>query len=155
MKKVNFIDRRNAKKFLELENFEDGRIDFISISDTNKEKEAMRHLWENVKGDYSAAAFLNFADVEHADLAGFNDNKANQIVSFLSETYRKKKTLLVHCFAGISRSGAVAKYYNDFYGLNDYYLNNYVGHNRMVYNTLLEQSGVTTMRSYYTKLENK
>jgi hypothetical protein len=44
---------------------------------------------------------------------------------------------------GVSRSGAVAKWINDYYGLDNRYLNEYYHHNRYVYDTLMSVCGVS------------
>ena len=156
MKRIHWLGRSEAIRFIEDdENLEDGQVDFISVSDTNKEKDHMTNLWKITKGETSAAIFLNFADTEDEYSSGLTDAKVDKIISFLAETNKKDKELLVHCFMGISRSAAIAKYYNDFYHKGDKALENYTAHNRMVYNALMERSGVTTMRSYYNSLEKR
>ena len=50
----------------------------------------------------------------------FNKEDAEKIVSFVETLHRKenKETLVVHCMAGISRSGAVGMFINDLLRLN-------------------------------------
>jgi len=154
--KIAFIGRAEALKFIEDdENLEDGKVDFISVSDTNKEKEHMHNVWKITKGPMSAAIFLNFADTEDEYSSGLTDAKVDKIIEFLAETKKQNKMLLVHCFAGISRSAAIAKYYRDFYNIDCQQLVGYEMHNRMVYNALMERSGITTLRSHYRSLEVK
>jgi predicted protein tyrosine phosphatase len=51
-------------------------------------------------------------------LKAFNTEQAKQIIDFLGAN-RHKETLLIHCHAGVSRSGAVATFANDYY-MQDY-----------------------------------
>ena len=149
---VTFVSRADALAMIEQGYFADGKTDLISISDTNKEKQAVRAAWLANKADANAAIFLNFLDIN--DIAcQLTDAKAQRIVDFSTSTFRKRKDLVVHCYMGISRSGAVAKFVNDYWGLGDRYLEDYVGHNKYVYYTLLERAGVPTLRSYYAALE--
>lgn len=152
--KVTFVSRAEARKMIESGVFSNGTVDLVSISDTNKEKKEMQELWASHKGESDAAIFLNFLDIN--DIAcQLTDAKVNKILEFTNKTIEKRKDLVVHCFMGISRSGAVAKFVNEYWGLGDRYLEEYSGHNLFVYYTLLERAGVPTLRSYYTKLEQE
>lgn len=150
--KVQFVSRADAKRLIASNYFVEHACDLISISDNGPERKAIRNLWLERKCEANAAIFLDFRDIDD-NSSGFTENKARCIIDFVAESHRKKKDIVVHCFAGISRSGAVAKYINEYYGLNDDYLTNYVGHNRWVYYTLLENSGQETLRSFYSKQE--
>lgn len=150
---VEFVSREQAKEFVGSQEFSELNLDFISISDTNSEKDKMKKLWKNNKQDSQAAIFFNFSDIDGIE-SGFTEKKARKIVEFCKESFAKKKDILVHCLAGISRSGAVAKFVNDYFGLNNEYLNNYTGHNLYVYYTLCEVAGMQTLRSYYKELED-
>jgi len=150
--KINFVDRGTAKRYVEDGAFVLNQLDFISISDTWGETHQMRELWLGNKIEANAALFLKFADIDD-NSSGFTDKDADRIVQFAQESYIKRKDIVVHCFAGISRSGAVAKFVNEYWALGDVVLDTYVGHNRHVYYKLLEQAGVPTQRQYYAKLE--
>lgn len=152
--KVKFISRTEAICNIRGGFFKENDCDLISISDTNSEKEQMRELWMMNKKDSNAALFFNFLDIEGVE-SRFDYTKAQKIIQFVQESQVKKKDIIVHCFAGISRSGAVAKFINEDLMLMDEYLENYAGHNKWVYYTLLEESGVETLRSFYSKLEGK
>jgi predicted protein tyrosine phosphatase len=146
--KIKFISRTDAIKFIKSDLKYHKSLDIISISDTNKEKKEMRDLWINNKSYENAAIFLNFHDIDGIE-SGFTEQKARKIIEFVKESHAKKKDILVHCFVGISRSGAVAKFINDYFMEGDRYLDDYVGHNLHIYYTLLELAGVQTMRQYY------
>ena len=144
---VEFVDRWCAISMIksgEMDNF-----NLISINDTTKDLEYMRSL----RDDDDDAIFVKFQD-EDSELSGFTEELADSLNMFIDESFKKKKDIIVHCFAGVSRSGAVAKYINEYYGLGDRYLEDYVGHNKHVYYTMLEAQGVETLRSYYKILEN-
>jgi protein-tyrosine phosphatase len=152
--KVKFVSRWDAKQYIKEGYFSDADCDFVSISDTNKEASDMKKLWLENKKESNAAVFLRFQDIDGSS-SGFDQKKAETITRFLDVSFKKKKDVLVHCFAGISRSGAVAKFVNEYYGLGDEYLETYAGHNLWVFYTLLEVAGVPTMRQYYTDLEKR
>ena len=147
---VQFMSRQLAKILIE-----SGRIydyDLISISDTNKEKKEIRKLWLEHKENDSAAIFLNFAD--DIECSNFTEEKANSICKFANESFNKNKDILVHCYAGISRSAAIAKFINEHYKLNDQYLSEYQSHNLGIYYGLLESAGVETLRTYYKSMDS-
>uniref|UniRef100_UPI003F816C7D hypothetical protein n=1 Tax=Enterococcus faecium TaxID=1352 RepID=UPI003F816C7D len=50
---------------------------------------------------------------------------------------KQKKDLIIHCYMGVSRSGAVAKWVNDHYGLEKPELENYTLYNKRVYSMLM------------------
>lgn len=70
---------------------------------------------------------LNFDDIEekeyssikekYPELVLFNEGHAKQIMDFLIKIRKehKKKLLLINCYAGISRSGAVGKFANEYF----------------------------------------
>lgn len=152
--KVKFVSRGDARQYVNSGYFAERDCDFISISDTHKEANEMKELWLANKQESNAALFLRFTDVDDAS-SSFDRKKAETIVRFVEESFKKKKDVIVHCFAGISRSGAVAKFINDYYGMDDEFLETYRGHNLWVYYTLLEVAGVPTLRQYYTELEKR
>ena len=152
--KVTFVDRGTAKRQIEAGAYVLNNLDLISISDTWSEAAQMRELWLDNKVDANAALFLKFQDIDD-NSSGFTDKDAQRIVEFAQESYIKRKDIVVHCFAGISRSGAVAKFINEHWALGDVVLDTYAGHNHHVYYTLLEQAGVPTQRQYYAKLEEE
>lgn len=137
---IDFIPRRDAKKLIQQKHFLDNPCtDFISISDNNRERSEMKTLWLEHKHENSTAHFLNFKDIDDAS-SGFTEDKARGVLRFLEETHRKKNDLIVHCFAGISRSGAIAKFANDYFNARqDEWLSEYKGYNLYVYCQLVEQ----------------
>lgn len=81
----------------------------------------------------------------------FNEDKARQIISFL-DVLRDKNivNLLIHCDAGVSRSGAVGIFAVRYYGLDEkkFLEENIIHPNSFVYDTLVEVSG---LRGNYVK----
>jgi protein tyrosine/serine phosphatase len=154
MMQIKFIDRGTAKRNIENGAFALNQLDLISISDTWSEAQEMRELWLDNKIDTNAALFLKFADIDD-NSSGFTDKDAEHVVNFVQESFVKRKDVVVHCFAGISRSGAVAKFVNEYWGLGDEFLEAYAGHNRHIFYKLLEAAGVPTLRQYYSNLEDQ
>lgn len=152
--KIKFVDRGTAKREIEAGAYALNQLDLISISDTHSEAHQMRELWLDNKIDANAALFLKFQDIDD-NSSGFTDKDAQRVINFVQESVVKRKDIVVHCFAGISRSGAVAKFVNEHWGLGDEYLETYQGHNRHIYYKLLENAGVPTLRQYYAKLEKE
>lgn len=146
--KVKFVSRSDMISLIRNEQLSD--VCIISISDTNREKQEMYTLCkEHSQG--RCKAFLNFPDVE--DSVSLTTNKLQQVLRVSEYAFKNKLDVIVHCFLGVSRSGAVAKYINDYYMLGDRYLEDYVGHNKNLYYELMECSGVQTQRQYYKELE--
>jgi len=84
---------------------------------------------------------LEFDDV-YKKVSGtvqFNKDMANQIIDFLDEYDGKVDTLLIHCYAGQSRSRAVGAFAQYFVGDDNSELINYGSPNMMVYDTLMKE----------------
>ena len=69
----------------------------------------------------------------------FNKDMANQIIDFLDKYDGKVDTLLIHCYAGQSRSRAVGAFARYFIGEDNTELINYGSPNMMIYNTLMKE----------------
>ena len=106
----NDINDENIEKF--------NGMFLISIVDTqNEEGPYFKENHENVLN-------LRFDDVEH-DLEpsptqefktkAFTEAQAEELFQFIKKN-RDKKTCIVHCMAGISRSGAVGTFVNGYAG---------------------------------------
>jgi len=138
---VRFVSRR---KFLQLALRPEHAI--ISISDTDEERqEILEHLDDReIPSDQYLA--LTFPDVD--DRAFFQE--ARSIVDFIEQ--HKTQNFVVHCFLGVSRSGAIAKFINEYLELEDPYLDTYAGHNRAVFDALLCRVGMS-MTAYFRQME--
>ena len=142
--KVKFISRGEIKRLLN-DGVDLSEYAIISISDSSYEYDEMINLLDG----YNYASFM-FADSDASD--GISELQAKAILTFIRNNYGSK--FLVHCFAGISRSGAVAKFINEFYEYGDWYLEDYNGYNRRVYNKLLAAAGLS-LAAYYEQLEKE
>lgn len=115
-----------------------GKWILISISGTRDlvgkgDKEPVpESVFENLaKAGMQAVLRLKFDDVEASggfygsptpsDLTPPNREHAVQIIEFVKEWENKVDTLVTHCWGGVSRSGAVGKWANTRFGLNDFF----------------------------------
>lgn len=62
-----------------------------------------------------------FADANEGESGVIVAEQADKIVAILQEAKAKGYDVVVHCVAGISRSGAVAQFAIDYLGFGDYY----------------------------------
>jgi len=101
-----------------------------------------------------AVLWLNFDDIDNYE-EGFktiSEEDAKRIIEFV-EKYKDRdqvEVILINCFAGISRSSAVAAAINYLYKINtytDYFRDNRYFPNRLVYSTIL--------RVYYNQFKDK
>lgn len=124
----------------------------ISISDNVTElKEMEQHIYLHTNN--SNKIMLAFQDVDHNDNGGMSNRQAKALFEFIKKN--EGKTFLVHCFAGVSRSAAVAKFINDYYDLNDHVCNSYKIYNKLVYNKLNALCGTMSLEDYYRQLEEE
>jgi predicted protein tyrosine phosphatase len=94
---------------------------FISINDTQG---SYSTSWFN--SDHSNVLILWFDDVEtdlqvsptnNQKCRAFTEEQGKKIIEFI-EKNKDRKQIVVHCSAGISRSGAVGLFINDYFHLN-------------------------------------
>jgi predicted protein tyrosine phosphatase len=150
---IVFIPRQQAKDLLHKGYFKQPDVSLISISTTFSERAEMQRLWTVKSAFDSKALFLDFMDEDGVNSL-FTLFKARSIIELL-DTLKDSgcKELVTHCDAGISRSGAVAKFANIYLGLDIPKLNNYSMYNTYVFNTLCDCAGIETQQSYYKGLE--
>jgi len=81
---------------------------------------------------------------KHEDITLFSKECALRIIEFIDRNKDRVDTLVAHCDAGISRSGAVGLFANRFLGLDEknFRKDNNVLPNVFVLNTLMETSGL-------------
>lgn len=92
---------------------------------------------------------LVFHDTEKLDtFTAFNEVDAKEVIKFLSKV-DKKKPLIIHCTAGISRSGAVGEFAAEFLGFN--YLDFKKYNPQVIPNTLVK----TTLYKVWRENDNK
>lgn len=88
--------------------------------------------FELKENDYCKGVLtLYFDDIEkpQTDAQRFTNEQAAEIIRFIRAHSDDVDSLLIHCFAGISRSKAVAKFAREMLGLppmNDNFYNEYV-----------------------------
>lgn len=96
-------------------------IMFISINDSNTEniffKENKSNLLIIKFDDVSENEALEYNQKNETKLKAFDENDAKNIISFIEQN-KDKKSCIIHCSAGISRSGAVGLFINDYFNLN-------------------------------------
>lgn len=107
----------------------------ISISDDVFEEMEMRSICKDNCKPSEQCLFLHFADVEDG-YSGFTQRTAMFIIRHIVKAFENNKGIVVHCLVGQSRSGAIAKFINDYWGLSDEYLSNFTGYNTYVYSEL-------------------
>jgi len=146
---IKFIDRFTAKKLIKQGYFNDNKSVIISISDNEKERNEMQSLYNN----QSTAIFLAFKDIDSGE-SGLTKDDCKKVIELAQYAVDNNLKIIVHCFAGVSRSGAVAKWINDYLAKRqEQYLTDYKGYNRYVYQMLESAYGVS-MKDYYEGLED-
>jgi predicted protein tyrosine phosphatase len=86
--------------------FEPGRTILIRIMDIGREM----YQWEPARWkDFVAIHYFNFQDIDDPDYGAMQDEEAAQMASILKDAYEKNLNVVVHCVAGVCRSGAVTE----------------------------------------------
>ena len=105
-------------------------IAVISIGNTEKEEVLSNNidLWANGVNNHwlpdgvNNVLNINFGDVDNSGAmkyaSALTEKQAKDIVNFIKHNHNKS-TWLIHCGAGISRSGAVAAFLCDYFRFND------------------------------------
>jgi hypothetical protein len=148
---ITFVNRFAFKEMLRNKNADfnpliSTKLAYVSISDTNHEQGEIESLFTFTEIDPYSYITLSFPDNDD----GIPSDEAQRLVDFIKK--HPDKDFIVHCFMGISRSGAVAKFINEYYDMNDVILNTYTGYNKQVYNSLNAVIG-KDIASYYAELE--
>jgi predicted protein tyrosine phosphatase len=98
---------------------------FISIASANAYGDSMQDMYDDgslhwFRKNHDNVLNLEFDDVEgDAASAGkngykvFSEEQAREVVEFIDRN--ENKTFLIHCLAGVSRSGAVGLFLYDYY----------------------------------------
>ena len=145
-KKVQFISRSTMLDVINKDLLK-GDTFIVSINDTQEEANEMAQ----VILDKTDCEFLTYVFPD--DDGGLKDSRdCASIISNVEEYLQAGYKIVVHCFLGISRSGAVAKWINDYYSLGDLFLESYGNYNRSIYNSLNSYVGLD-LASYYRNLE--
>lgn len=134
IKSVKFMSQNEAEALIP------GALDrtlFISIVDYGKDRANLKSGWRKIfrlsfddsdpKMDEHWEGFVHFSDKEAKRLL--------QVLEEVKERDHEFTQIYIHCWAGISRSAAVAKFVADFFNLP--FNHSYVLYNKHVYTTLL------------------
>ena len=141
---IKFISRGDMKRLIQ-SGQDLSEYAIISISDTSYEYEEMLGLLDGL--NFAASAFQDTDDED-----GMSPLQAKQILHYINNNANKK--FIVHCYMGISRSGAIAKFINEYLDRGIWYLEDYSGYNRRVFNQLMAAAGMS-LASYYEELEKQ
>lgn len=146
---VTHMSRFDMKRMLKNKEVPDNTV-IISINDTDGEESEIISLWDDYH-NYSNLVTYIFKDDEES----FSELQANCIVEDVEFAKNYGKNIIVHCFAGVSRSAAVAKWINDYLKLGIEKYNDYTQHNKHVYDTLCKVSGVENINNYYREMQKE
>lgn len=151
--KVEFIDRAGFKN-IACVGFPDLTA-CISISSTHEDWREMVGISKQSETNIKCLRFLDIDSEE----SGFTRRTAEMLKELVDgwvicEYEHRPKRILIHCDMGVSRSGAIAKWINDYYGLDDRFLNEYYQHNKYVYDALMSVCGVS-LKDWYWELEKQ
>jgi predicted protein tyrosine phosphatase len=122
----------------------------ISISDNTEEMEEMQRLVET-QAPTARVIYLAFQDVDDHDCGGITNNQARKLFKFIKQN--NDCSFYVHCFAGVSRSAAVAKFIQEYYDVQGTVLENYRIYNNRVFSKLMSFVGSMSIEDYYRQLE--
>jgi predicted protein tyrosine phosphatase len=131
-------------------------------------------LTENNKNIFREMGCKNFLSLNFSDITDnqyekvrvsyprtilFNQEHAKQIVDFIRDIQGKKEdsVLVAHCQAGISRSGAVGTFVNDYCGLDysDFLRENpYIMANPYVLRLLRREAGMTPSFEWHDGIDH-
>lgn len=111
-----------TKNNLDDYNITDKKLSVISIVETF---DGGLHHW--FKEDHDNVLNLDFDDIEDKEMVlatytakGFSFDQGKKVISFLEGIdVDDCEILLIHCAAGISRSGAIGRFSNDYFRLDN------------------------------------
>lgn len=107
----------------------------ISVVTTERERFTLNKNWE----DSIQLKFEDTDRIEHPNV--FTKEQANQIIEFI-ENNKELDYIIVHCFAGESRSAAISLFIEEYYNglkIEDIRRTKFSNHNRLVFSTLLKE----------------
>ena len=78
--------------------------------------------WRKLKPGWEQILKLTFDDIEEKteDYILFNKQHALAILDFIQKLPPEIDHIIIHCWAGVSRSGAVAKFLCEYYQTSDF-----------------------------------
>jgi|SRR5271157_1870066 len=123
--KIYFLSQAKASKIEPNEN-----MALISIMDGSSTDFNFLKKWKNV-----LSLTFDDVDVQIYDYILFSEEQAKMILKFIEQLPKIVDVIVVHCWAGISRSAAVAKFLSEYYHTTDF-PSRYELYNKLVYSTL-------------------
>ena len=149
MRKIHVLSKKNFDSTMILNNLKDSNVEektdvcYISIIGTGGE--CNHYFREN----HSNVLNVEFDDISFFDnelgCTSIDDEIAETIYNFIKSNIHRK-TYVIHCMAGISRSGAVGQFIDDIYGSLDFkVLSPQVCPNKLVYAMIYAQHHKTSI----------
>lgn len=136
---IKFISQKEAEK-IDITGYED---DMAIISITQTDEARLHKNWkfrlnlcfDDVDKEGSFKIITKDGTIDIPYLL-FNEDMARRIIYFSEGLPKTIETIIVHCFAGISRSSAVTKFLAERY--RAIFPNNYMLYNKLVYRVLCD-----------------
>lgn len=122
--RILFMSQKDAEAIVPTDN-----MAIISIIDNDGDR--------NLNPGWNYLLPLAFDDIDREvyDYKLFSKEQGRQVLDFISMLPTSVDCIVVHCWAGISRSGAIAKYLSEYYQTTDF-PSRYSLYNKHVYSTL-------------------
>ena len=130
LKKVYILSRLEFNDLLRInkitdENVEEKQAFFISINETETLNTNPKNHFNQEHTNVKIIHFDDIVDVsdiseyeKEFNAKAFTKEQARELIEFIIKN-ADKPICIVHCAAGISRSGAVGRFINDFFGGDD------------------------------------
>jgi predicted protein tyrosine phosphatase len=130
--KVYAIGKKSFEDIMKSTNLDDTNIEnkkdtcLISITDPDEGERVFEHYF---KENHKNVLNLKFGDVDrdiktkHGICNAMSKEQAKECYDFIKEN-RDVQYWIIHCTMGISRSGAIAQFINDFFGVDEHFNRN-------------------------------
>lgn len=149
MKTVEFMSRFDMIRKIKANDFPKKYL-IVSINDTENEKGEIRNL---IIRHTSRYATMNGYLIK--DDSSLQIDSLRELFWDLDFSLPEVDHVFVHCFAGVSRSAAVAKFIRDKWGYENSRLDDYNQYNLDIYSQLCKLGGIETLNSYYEGLSDE
>lgn len=124
---IKILSKKNFDKLISIEGINDGNVEniknvaFISVLNSpsnnwfGEDQYYMNSIFEK---EHNNVLILTFDDVENSinGNISFDEKMANKLIEFIDQN--KNRDFIIHCAAGISRSGAIGTFIKDYLELN-------------------------------------
>lgn len=149
MKTVEFMSRFDMIRKIKANDFPEKSL-IVSLNDTFPERGEIKNL--SLHYTHMTVATLGYV---LKDDKSVQTEELQKLFRELGYNLPEVDHVFVHCFAGVSRSAAVAKFIKDKWGYENSRLDNYNQYNLDIYTQLCKLGGVETMKSYYEGLSDE